>query len=58
MVEVKHLLDLAASFRNIAVTAQTDEARAELLRAAAEYDRRAKVRRSSLFAVRATGEKK
>lgn len=58
MVEIKHLLDLAASFRNIAATALTEEARAELLRAAAEYDRRAEIRRSSLFAVRATEEKK
>lgn len=55
MVEVQHLLDLAVSFRNIAAIAQTEEARAELLLAAAEYERRAEVRRSSLATARELG---
>ena len=55
MLELKHLEKVAATFRNLATTAPTDETKAEMLAAAEEYQRRADVRRKSLETVKSIG---
>lgn len=50
MLRLKHLEELARVSRNFANMAKTEEERAELLRMAEEYERRADLRKRSIDA--------
>lgn len=58
MLEFEHLERVAKTFRNLAATAPHEDARREMLAAAADYQRRAGIRRKSVAEARALSEKK